>query len=127
MTDRSKITILVAEDDPLYGKVYQNKLSKEGYNVVLVTNGKDAVEQALKLKPALILMDIIMPVLDGFEALKQIKASPEGKDVKIMIMSNLSQDSDIERAKNFGAYEYLVKSNISLTDLINKIGTLVEQ
>lgn len=123
--DKSKITIMVAEDDPLYGKVYQNKLTKEGYKVILVTNGKDAVEMAAKEKPVLILMDIIMPILDGFEALKQIKQNPDTKDSKVLIMSNLSQDSDIERAKNFGAYEYLVKSNISITDLVAKINSLV--
>lgn len=125
MTDRSKITILVAEDDPLYGKVYQSKLQKEGYNVVLVTNGKEAVEQTIKTKPALILLDIIMPLMDGFEALRRIKEKPECKNIKVLIMSNLSQDSDIEKAKNFGAYEYLVKSNISITDLIQKIDKLV--
>ena len=123
--DKSQIKILVAEDDPLYGKVYQSKLSKEGYEVILVTNGKDAVDKANSEKPKLILLDIIMPILDGFEALKQIKARPENKDVKVLIMSNLSQDSDMEKAKNYGAYEYLVKSNISITELVEKINKLV--
>ncbi len=126
MSDRSNIKILVAEDDPLYGKVYQSKLTREGYNVILVTNGQDAVEQALKEKPSLVLMDIIMPILDGFEALKRIKADPEGKDIKVIIMSNLSQDSDIEKAKGFGAFDYFVKSNISITELVEKISKVVE-
>ena len=117
----NKPTILVAEDDSLYAKVYQNKLAKEGYEVVLAANGKEAVEKAKQVKPDLILMDLIMPEMDGFTALQKIKTDPSTKGLKIVVMSNLGQDSDIQRAKDLGAEEYFVKANISIQELVDKV------
>ena len=117
----TKKTILVAEDDLLYASVYQNKLTKEGFDVVVVGNGKEAVKKASELKPSLILMDLIMPEMDGFTALEKIKGDPETKNLKILVMSNLGQDSDIQRAKELGAEEYFIKANISIQELIEKI------
>lgn len=118
--DKQK-TILVAEDDQMYASVYQNKLSKEGYNVVVVGNGAEAVEKAAELKPNLILMDLIMPEMDGFTALEKIKGNSETRNLKIVVMSNLGQDSDIKRAKDLGAEEYFVKANISIQELVEKV------
>ncbi|HOX95771.1 MAG TPA: response regulator [Candidatus Woesebacteria bacterium] len=117
----NKPVILVAEDDSLYAKVYQNKLSKEGYEVVIAGNGKEAVEKAEQLKPKLILMDLIMPVMDGFSALKKLKENQKTKGIKVVVMSNLGQDSDIQKAKDLGAEEYFVKANISIQELVEKV------
>jgi CheY-like chemotaxis protein len=122
----NKPTILVAEDDSLYAKVYQNKLSKEGYDVVLAVNGKEAVQKASELKPNLILMDLIMPEMDGFTALEKIKGDPDTKGLKVLVMSNLGQDSDIKRAKDLGAEEYFIKANISIQELVEKIKTYIK-
>ena len=126
MIDKSSIKILVVEDDPLYGKVYQSKLTKEGYRVTLVNNGKEAVEKAKQEKPDLVLMDIIMPVMDGFEALKAIKDDNNTKNIKVIMMTNLSQGNDMQKAKELGASEYLVKSDISIIDLVEKVNRLFE-
>ena len=123
--DKQK-TVLVAEDDSLYASVYQNKLTKEGYNVVVVANGMDAVKKAVELKPNLILMDLIMPEMDGFTALEKIKSNPATKKLKVIVTSNLGQDSDIKRAKDLGAEEYFVKANISIQELIEKIKTHIK-
>lgn len=117
---------MVAEDDSLYAKVYQNKLGKEGYDVVIAENGKVAVEKATVLKPNLILMDLIMPIMDGFTALKEIKANPKTKNIKVLVMSNLGQDSDIVKAKTLGAEEYFVKANISIQELVDKVRQYVK-
>jgi CheY-like chemotaxis protein len=122
----NKPLILVAEDDSLYAKVYQNKLGKEGYDVVIAENGKVAVEKATVLKPNLILMDLIMPIMDGFTALKEIKANPKTKNIKVLVMSNLGQDSDIVKAKTLGAEEYFVKANISIQELVDKVRQYVK-
>lgn len=121
----SKPVVLVAEDDTLYAKVYQNKLSKEGYEVVLAGNGKEAVEKAISLKPNLILMDLIMPEMDGFTALQKIKSDPKTSKIKVVVMSNLGQDSDIQKAKDLGAEEYFVKANISIQELVDKVKTYI--
>jgi len=121
MSTPNNIKILVAEDDEVYGKVYLNKLTKEGYQVILVKDGKEAVEMTKKEKPNLILLDIIMPTMDGFEALKIIKSDPETKNIKVLVMSNLGQESDMARAKELGAEEYFVKASISISELIEKL------
>ena len=118
--DKQK-TVLVAEDDLLYASVYQNKLAKEGINVVVVGNGDAAVKKSLELKPDLILLDLIMPIMDGFAALEKIKTDPATKKIKVVVMSNLGQDSDIKKAKELGAEEYFIKANISIQELVDKV------
>ena len=122
--DKQK-TILVAEDDNLYASVYQNKLTKEGYNVIVVGDGAKAVSKSAEIMPDLILMDLIMPEMDGFTALEKIKSSAVTKGIKVLVMSNLGQDSDIKRAKELGAEEYFIKANISIQDLVDKIKTYI--
>jgi len=119
--------ILVAEDDKLYAKVYQNKLTKEGYQVTVVNNGNDAIKKASEIKPSLILLDLIMPEMDGFEVLKRMKSNPETKSIHVLVMSNLGQDTDIAKAKDLGAEDYFVKSNVSITELMEKIKSYVGQ
>ena len=125
MNENKPKKILVAEDDELYGKVYLSKLAKEGYQVFLVLNGKEAIEVAKRERPDLILMDIIMPVMDGFTALKEIKSDPATQNLRVLIMSNLSQDADISKAKEMGAEDYFVKSNISISEFIEKINSML--
>jgi two-component system, OmpR family, alkaline phosphatase synthesis response regulator PhoP len=116
-----KPTVLVAEDDKLYAEIYESKLAKEGFEVVVVGNGKEAIEKAKKLKPGLILLDLVMPVMDGFTALEILKNDPATKEIRVVVMSNLGQDSDVQRAKKLGADEYLVKASISIQELMEKI------
>jgi len=121
MPINNKPLILVAEDDTMYAKVYKNKLAKEGFEVIHAENGKVAVKLAKENKPDLILMDLIMPIMDGFAALKALKEDPSTKAIKVVILSNLGQDSDIEKAKEAGATEYLVKTNISINEMVEKV------
>jgi len=116
---------LVAEDDKYYGKIYKAKLNKEGLDVTVAINGKLALEEAAKRKPDLMLLDLVMPVMDGFETLKTLKADPNLKTVKVVVLSNLGQDEDIQKAKDLGAADYIVKSNVSISELVAKIKTLV--
>lgn len=113
--------ILVAEDDAIYSKVYQNKLAKEGYEVVVVGNGDEAIKKAKELKPDLILLDLIMPIMDGFAALAELKGNSETKNIKVVVMSNLGQDTDVQKAKDLGANEYFIKSNISIQEFVDKV------
>ena len=119
-------TILVAEDDALYARVYKNKLSKEGLEVVVVGNGEEAIKKAKELKPDLILLDLIMPVMDGFTALSELKKDASTKNIRVLVMSNLGQDSDIQKAKDMGAEEYFVKSNISIQEFVEKVNSYVK-
>jgi twitching motility two-component system response regulator PilH len=125
MMNNGKHVILVAEDDPLYTNIYINKLSKEGYEVISVNNGADALKQTKERKPDLIILDLVMPVMNGFETLQALKTDEETKNTKVLVVTNLGQDSDIAKAKGLGAEEYFVKANLSITDLMAKVNEYV--
>lgn len=113
--------ILVAEDDNFYANIYKVKLAKEGYDVTVVGNGEWVMKAVAKRKPNLILLDLVMPVMDGFETLKELKSDASYKSIPVIVLSNLSQDEDVQRVKSLGALDYLVKTNISIHDVVEKI------
>lgn len=116
-----KKLVLVIEDDPFYFNIYKMKLEKEGITAEVALNGEAALIIARKEKPVLIVTDLIMPGKDGFEVLKELKADPILCDVPVIVLSNLSQEEDMRRVKELGAAEYLVKANISIQDVIEKV------
>jgi CheY-like chemotaxis protein len=114
----TKQVILVGEDDKFLSNVYKTKLAKEGFQVEHGMDGKEVLRLALEKKPDLILLDLIMPVMDGFETLAGLKANPETKDIKVVILSNLSQEEDMKKVMALGAVEYVVKANVSFKEVI---------
>ncbi len=116
-----KKLVLVIEDDPFYSNIYKMKLEKEGIYAEVAMSGDAGIALARKEKPALILTDLIMPGKDGFEILRVLKADPNLKDVPVIVLSNLSQEEDMRRAKELGAVDYLVKANISIQDVVEKV------
>ena len=113
--------VLIVEDDPFYSSIYKTKVEKEGIRSILVHDGAAAMTEVQKQKPSLIVLDLIMPGKDGFQVLEELKSHPNLKDIVILVLSNLSQEEDIKRVMDMGATEYLIKSNIPLGDLIQKI------
>lgn len=116
-----KSKILLVEDDQGLGNVYQVRLGAEGFDVRWVQNGEDALKTAIDYRPDLILLDVMMPKLNGFDVLDILRNTPETKETKIIILTALSQPSDIERAKQLGASDYLVKSQAVITDVMDRI------
>ncbi len=121
MTEEKKGKLLVVEDDEFISAIYAKKLSMEGYEVRLAENGEKALSMMREEKPDLVLLDIIMPVMDGFEALRQIRADEKLRDVKVAVLSNLSEDKEMSQTRELGAVDYLVKANISVADLSTKV------
>lgn len=113
--------ILLAEDDRILRKAAEATLRKKGYAVIAAVDGEDAVEKAREHKPDLILLDVIMPKLQGFEVLATLKADPGTRDIPVIMLSNLEQESDIRKAAEGGASGYLVKSNVQLDELAAKV------
>lgn len=113
--------VLVVEDDPFYSKIYKTKLAKEKIESQVVGNGNEAMKAAQVLRPKLILLDLIMPEKDGFETLAELKADPNLKDVPVIVLSNLSQEEDIKRIMSMGAVDYLVKANVPIQDVIDRV------
>lgn len=113
--------ILVVEDETFLVKIYAVKLKKEGFDVTIATDGEEAVKQAAEVKPDLILLDLILPKMNGFEALEKMRANPVNKTTPVIVLSNLGQEEDIKRAEALGATDYLVKANFSIQDVIAKM------
>jgi len=124
MIENKKTKILIVEDEAVINKVYADDLRDNGFEVVTAQNGKDGLELALSEKPDLILLDILMPVMDGLTMMDKLRnASSYGKNVPIILLTNLSADEEetIQAlTKNEPAY-YLVKSDWDLRDVMEKI------
>ena len=122
-----KTKILVVEDEEILLTALSEELKQEGFEVVGAKDGIEGVEKAASEKPDLILLDLVMPRLDGIGALKEIKAKPETKDIPVVILTNLSDYDKISDALSLGAMDYLVKANYRLEELVNKIKTVLER
>lgn len=113
--------VLVVEDDPFYSKIYKTKLAKENIHAEIVSNGNEAIKLSREKLPSLVLLDLIMPGKDGFETLAELKADPTLKSVPVIILSNLSQEEDIKKVMDLGASEYLIKANVPISQVVEKV------
>jgi DNA-binding response OmpR family regulator len=117
--------IMVIEDDKFLSSLIKARLEKEGFVVIQAFDGEEAIQTLKQERPNLIILDLIMPKVTGFEVLQSISISPGLEKIPVVILSNLAQASDIEKARELGAKEYFVKVKISIDDLIGKIKTLI--
>lgn len=113
--------ILLVEDDDSLATVYQTRLQAEAFDVRRVPNGEDALAAAIEYKPDLILLDVMMPKVSGFDVLDILRNTPETANVKVIMLTALSQDSDKERAVSLGVDDYLVKSQVVIADVVDRI------
>ncbi len=121
----SSPTILVADDDQFITIAYKAGLESAGYVVITACDGDEALEMIVNSRPDLVLLDVIMPKQNGFEVLKVIKSTPEVAHIPVIVLTNLSQPSDQEDALTHGAAHFLVKSNVSLKDVLMHIEQLL--
>jgi DNA-binding response OmpR family regulator len=112
--------VLLVEDDVALRDIYSARFMAEDFDVVTASDGEMALTQAVKERPDLIILDVMMPKISGFDVLDILRATPETKTTKVIMMTALSQNSDIDKGKSLGADEYLVKSQVTLTDVIEK-------
>jgi DNA-binding response OmpR family regulator len=113
--------ILFVEDDDALANVYLVRLQAEGFDVNRVANGEDALAAAIEFKPDLVLLDVMMPKVSGFDVLDILRNTPETANLKIVMLTALSQESDKKRAQDLGVDEYLVKSQVVIGDVIQRI------
>lgn len=122
LSDRSAPKrILLVEDDDALANVYMMRLEVEGFEVKRVANGEEALTAALDYHPDLVLLDVMMPKVDGFDVLDILRNTPQTGGAKIIVLTALSQDSDRKRAESLGADDYLVKSQVVIADVISRI------
>ncbi len=120
-----KQNILVVEDDKFLIKAYNIKFTRAGFNVITATDGAIGLELAKSELPELILLDLMLPKIDGFEFLKRMAVDESLKAIPVIILSNLGQQTDKERALALGAKEYLIKADYSLDEIIEKVNTYI--
>jgi DNA-binding response OmpR family regulator len=123
MTEPKKI--LLAEDDEFLSSLLKNRLQREGFSVQLAKTGTEVVEMLKTYRPDLVLLDIILPGKLGFEILEDMRKDSKLSKLPFMVMSNLGQDEDIQKAKELGAVDYFVKARIMIDDLIKRIASFL--
>jgi DNA-binding response OmpR family regulator len=119
-------TIVLAEDDELIRTAYYDTLTRAGYEVFLAKNGQEAILEIRKVKPDLILLDIIMPLIDGFEVLAEIKNDKALSAIPVLILSNLGQETDIQKGIELGAVAYMIKANNNTIEVLEKVEQFVK-
>jgi len=113
--------ILLVEDDETLLEMYSLKLRDEGFNLLTATDGLTALDLALKERPLVILLDIMMPKMDGFAVLVELRKDVSMKQTPIVMLSNLGQQGDIDKGKELGATDYVVKASMTPTQVVEKI------
>ncbi len=122
----SKMVVLIVEDDEVLLRALYILFHKRNYVIASATDGATAVQMAQRLKPNLILLDLLLPKLSGFEVLKIVKSDPSLKEIPVIVLSNLGSIEDVEKAKAAGATDYFIKANTDLAVLENKIKQILE-
>ena len=117
--------ILLVEDDPLLLDIYTTKLQQSGFEVQTVEEGEKAVVAIQDQKPDIVLLDIVLPHVDGWEILRQVQASEELKRIPIVILSNLGQKEEIEKGLRLGAVKYLIKAHYTPSQVVEEVVKLI--
>jgi len=121
MNDNNKYHILLIEDEEMLANMYETKFQNEGYNIMKALDGESGLKLAQESKPDIILLDIIMPKMDGFSVLRSLKENDKTKNIPVVLLTNLGQDEDIKKGNQMGASGYLVKANLTPAEVIKKV------
>ena len=119
--------ILLVEDDEMLHNMYTQKFKNKKYEVVSAFNGAEGVKMAEAETPDLILLDIIMPKMDGFVALKKIRKSKNIGETPVIILTNLGQEEDIKKGKELGADDYFIKANHTPAEVVEKVEAVLKK
>lgn len=116
-----QIHVLLVEDDAFLLNIYKTKLEMEGYKVTPADNGESGLQQAGLKSPDIILLDVLLPKMDGFTVLEKLKSDPKTVNIPVMMLTNLGQKDDVERGLKGGAVDYLIKAHFKPSEVVEKI------
>ena len=119
--------ILIIEDDDFFRELIRKKLLSEDFDVIEAVDGEKGIEVMLNKRPDLVLLDLLLPNMDGFEVLSKVKLDASISSTPIIILSNLGQQEDIERGLKLGASDYLIKSQFDIDQVVDKIRNILEK
>lgn len=115
------INLLLVEDDNFLINIYKTKFEMEGFKVAIADNGESGLTQVKKKKPDLVLLDILLPKMDGFTVLEHLKKNATTKNIPVILLTNLGQKDDVERGLNLGAEDYLIKAHFRPSETVSKV------
>ena len=113
--------VLIVEDDPLMSRMYQKIFTFEGYEVEMAGDGEEGLEKAKTVKPTIMLLDVMMPKMNGLQVLEKLKLDPETKTIPVIMLTNLAGQQDAETAMTKGAIKYIVKSEYEPKEVANMV------
>ena len=119
--------ILIIEDDEFLRGLINKKLLAEGFNVISAVDGEEGIKKAKEQKPDLILLDLVLPNIDGFEVLEKVKTDPDVSAVPVIILSNLSQKEDISKGIKLGAVDYIIKAQFTPEEIVEKVKNILNK
>jgi DNA-binding response OmpR family regulator len=125
--NQPKSKILIIEDDKFLRDLLSQKLMREGFKVLTAVEGEEGIKMMGEEAPNLVMLDLILPGLDGFDILTRLKETPELSSVPVLVLSNLGQKEDIERAMSLGAEEFLIKANFTPGEIVEKIKVILKK
>ena len=119
--------ILLVEDDKFLRDLMKQKLIKVGYNVLVAVDGEEGLKMAESEKYDIVLLDLILPGINGFEVLRGIKSNPKISSIPVIVLSNLGQKEDVERAMKLGAVDFMIKAHFTPQEIVDKIKSVIHQ
>jgi DNA-binding response OmpR family regulator len=127
MNNVSQIKILLIEDDPFLSSMYTTKFESDNFIVTAAEDGDKGLAMAEAENPNIILLDIMLPKMDGFEVLKKIKSNPRISQIPVILLTNLNQKEEIEKGMNLGAADYLIKAHFLPSEVVEKIKEILNK
>ena len=125
--DKNQTHVLLVEDDTFLAGIYQKKFEMEGFKVSVSGDGEKGLADAKKKKPDIILLDILLPKLDGFGVLAKLKADGSTKKIPVILLTNLGQKDDVEKGLQAGAVDYLIKAHFKPSEVVEKVRTVLKK
>lgn len=127
MPKKGKNKVLIIEDDSYISDMYRLKLESEGFDVKVAPDGQKGLEQLMREKPDLVLLDVVMPKMDGFSVLQNIKEDPEVQDVPVVLLTNLGQKDSVEKGIKLGALDYIIKAHFTPFEVVEKVKEILNR
>ena len=127
MAKKKALQILLVEDDAFLANIYKTKLEMEGFKVTVAENGELGLKEANKKRPDLVLLDILLPKMDGFTVIEHLKEDKVLRDVPVIMLTNLGQKDDVEKGLELGADEYLIKAHFKPSETVDKVREVLKK